>query len=629
MNDRLQILVLSTFDGTDASVTRDFLFSFNAYSRHAYRYVFDCRTLDETTDFSAFDAILVFWTVDLVGPDLSEVARARIAASRAVKVLFRQDEHRDVRATNEAMRQLGIELLFTCVAESDHRRFYPGELVPSLRAVHTVLPGYVPGYLERLAVGRDTKRPLDLSYRSRVMPFYLGDLGQEKRIAAERFRVIAADHGLRADISVREEDRLYGRRWLDLLRASRCVLGTASGASVIDFTGEIRRNCERYLALHPDAPYEDVKTRFFADVDGQVVIDTVSPRVFEAAATRSTMVHHEGGYAGILEPDRHYIMVRRDYSNVGEVVDRIKDHAWCRRVAREAHQDLVRSGRYSYRAFAGAFDRDLARGLGRRTVARGVSALRFYTSRYLHHGQTIVPRGRTFFVVPSADLFFEVVRRALARVPRARFGPAVSRLVQNPKNFVVKTIVIGAVVLATPPLRTLFRHFAIARARGGRVALFDVLDDLRKLWIVHRIGTGRLIARQPFELAMRFDAGSGTLTLSSFTSATGDSRRSDWPDIAAALVTGKLGRLVWDHSALGHQIVYVVGRRGGPRRTRRRWITAGLGPGGVHRFDAVTELYRREPSAAASALVALLRACADAVPSVGLEIPAPAGPTAR
>ena len=42
---RSRVLVLSTFTGTNANVIGDYLFSFNAHSRHDYRYVFDARTL--------------------------------------------------------------------------------------------------------------------------------------------------------------------------------------------------------------------------------------------------------------------------------------------------------------------------------------------------------------------------------------------------------------------------------------------------------------------------------------------------------------------------------------------------------------------------------------------------------
>ena len=586
--------MLSTFDGSDASAVRDFLFSFNAYSAHRYYYVFDCRTLDSAFDVSPFDVILIFWTVDPLGPEMSEALQARIAAAPATKVLFRQDEYRDVRPLNEAMRRLGVHLMFTCVAEADHERFYPSARVPSLEACYTVLPGYVPRYLERLRVPRDGARPIDIGYRSRVMPFYLGDLGHAKRIVAERFEAIASTSGLRADISVREEDRLYGRRWVAFLAACRCVLGSPSGASVIDFTGEIRRNCERYLALHPNASYEEVKARFFAQEDGRLVIDTVSPRVFEAAALGCTMVQHRGAYAGILEPDRHYIAVTPDYSNAAEVIDRIRDHTFCRQLADNAHADLVARGHFSYREFVRRFDDILARHARVSVAVRAPSAVGFYARAYARHRQAIFPYGDRFVLAPSPQLAFELFRWGLARLPRARMGPIASRLVQNPMNFATKALTTWWTALRTPTLRMLLRAYVRARRRGSRVPLFDVLDDLRKFDLIRRARHGLLTAAQPFAVTTHLDTTRAVLTLTSVRSTEPEAR-----GVSDVLQLGDAAPLVvWDHSSLGHQVVYASGRG--------RWLTATIGVGGLHRFDALAEIERHVPGAVVPALATIL-----------------------
>jgi len=598
MTERLKILVLSTFDGTDANVTQDFLFSFNAHSKHLYYYVFDCRILDDALDLSAFDAIILFWSIDLLGPDLSDAARARIAATPATKIAFLQDEYRDVHRTNDALRRLGVRVILTCVAESDHDVFYPRDPASPLRAVYTVLPGYVPRYLEGVRVGADTTRPLDIGYRSRAMPFYLGDLGQDKRRLAERFTAISRDYGLRGDISVREDDRLYGRRWLRFLLASRCVLGSPSGASVVDFTGNIRRNCERHLALNPQASYDEVKALFFADVDWKVVIDTVSPRVFESAALRCTMVQHEGRYGGLLEPDRHYIRVNRDYSNVGEVVDRLRDRRFCRRLADNAYRDLIGSGQYSYRAFAAAFDRCLAREVP--AIRSGaVSLAAFYARAYLRHGQAVVPYGNRFLVLPSRALAFDLMRRLLARLPHARFGPVMSRLIRNPRNVGVKGIATVAAVLRTPGLRLLAARCLRAHRSGRPGFMFGLLDDLRKLDLVHRARSGTLVTRQSLDLVVDFDRSSGVLILRSCLATEGAGDRPDLPeDLRDALSAGKVQLLLWDHSSLGQQIVYGTGWGG--------WLTASIGVGGIHRFDTISPVARTDRRAAA-ALLSLLR----------------------
>jgi len=607
MPDRpLKVLVLATFDGTNANVIRDYLFSFRAHSRHDYYYVFDCRVLDRETDFSPFDVILIFWSVYLLGPDLSEEVRDKIRGAPALKALFLQDEYRDVRPINRIMSHLGIQVMLTCVAEKDHETFYPRSLIPSLEATYSVLPGYVPAYLEHLPINGTSPRPLDIGYRSRAVPYYLGDLGREKAIIAERFQVISMEDGFRSDISVCEHDRLYGKRWLDFLKACRCVLGSASGASVVDFTGEIRRNCERYLGLNPTATYEEVKRRFFADVDWEVIIDTVSPRMFESAAFRCTQVLHEGGYAGILRPDEHYICVRRDYSNIDDVIDRMRDARFCRQLAERSHTDLIGSGSYSYRAFAKRFDTLLANHVGRPVRSGAVSALNFYARNYLWHDQAIIPYRDRFVMLPSRKLLHELLRAILSVLRRRRWGPLMSRLIENPGNFFVKGYVAWRVGLTVRPFRKILSCYLLHREARGQFRLHEAINDLLKFDIVRQARAGTLRARQPFRVSTDFDPEGGVLTLTSRPvddedeKKGGDSLPRALPD---ALRDGRVKLIVWDHSALGLQIVYAT--------SRCKWLTVGLGSGGVHRFEALSELARSFPEQTCPALLSVLRGAAS------------------
>src|SRR5262250_1849919 len=165
----LKVLILSTYEGTDASAVRDYLLSFRLHSRHQYYYAFDCRRLDDRIDLRSFDVIVIFWDVYLLGPELSDAVRERIARAPAVKVAFLQDEYRAVRRVSEAMAQLGVRVAFTCVAEADHAVFYPPEAISTLEALYTVLPGYVPRYLAERRLAVDSSRAIDIGYRSRAM----------------------------------------------------------------------------------------------------------------------------------------------------------------------------------------------------------------------------------------------------------------------------------------------------------------------------------------------------------------------------------------------------------------------------------------------------------------------------
>jgi hypothetical protein len=595
----LKILILSTYEGTDASAVRDYLLSFRLHSRHHYYYAFDCRRLDGRIDLRPFDVIVIFWDVYLLGPELSDAVRDRIARAPAVKLAFLQDEYRDVRRVNQAMAALGVQVAFTCVAEADHHIFYPAEAIPSLEGLYTVLPGYVPRYLGETRLDVDSPRAIDIGYRSRAMPVYLGDLGQDKTVVAERFQALARAEGFASDISVLERDRLYGRQWVEFLRDCRCVLGTSSGASVVDFTGQIRRACERHLARHPDAGYREMKAQFFADADWKVVIDTVSPRVFEAAALGCALVQHEGLYGGILRPDEHYIRVRRDYSNVADVLDRIRDRAFCREMAKRTHRELIASGRYGFDAFGRWFDGVLDKHVPDRCRVGSLSAARFYGEGYVRRRQAIVPLGDRFVVTPSAQLVHHFARLALERLPRGRRGPLVSRLIHNPAGIVRKGLAAWRLLRRDHGLRSVLTSYRRQRGLRRTARVHAVLDDLLRLDLIRAARQGTLRTSQSFTVAWEYDAAAGALV-----AVSGRGPGADGPvpiaEVVDALRQGRIRTLVWDHAEVAPQVVCRTGRS--------RWLTFTLGAGGVYRFRALEKLYQADVDTVGEALVTIVRA---------------------
>ena len=98
---------------------------------------------------------------------------------RGLKAIFIQDEYRFVDATIAAMREIGIDVLFTCVPEPEIEKVYPSERLPGVTKVN-VLTGYVPEHLLNKAVLAYQDRPIDVGYRARKVPAWLGELGREK-----------------------------------------------------------------------------------------------------------------------------------------------------------------------------------------------------------------------------------------------------------------------------------------------------------------------------------------------------------------------------------------------------------------------------------------------------------------
>jgi hypothetical protein len=241
-----------------------------------------------------------------------------------LKVAFVQDDYRFIDQTVDALRDLGIHVLFGLAPPDIIDEVYaPAKLPGVIR--ETVLAGYVPEHLTRRKVRPLAERTIDIGYRARKLPAWLGSHGQEKWIVADRVLCDAPRFGLNCDISTREQDRIYGERWLDFVANCKAFIGAESGSGVCDFTGEIQRRVEEHVRQDPQVSFETLRDLYFKAEDGRLMMNVISPRCFEAAALRTLMILYEGHYSGRLVPWRHYVPLEKDHSNMADVVAVLRD----------------------------------------------------------------------------------------------------------------------------------------------------------------------------------------------------------------------------------------------------------------------------------------------------------------
>lgn len=356
-----RVLLLCDYNPYDAATVVDHV---DAIRRHSKSDVFVLSIrgdLPPELDLDLFDAIVLHYSV-VISLDgyLSPLARWRIRTARAVKAAFVQDEYRFVNVTIDALRALGVDVLFTCVPEDQVPLVYPQEKLPDLRRTQTVLTGYVTDRLLDLPAVSFEQRPVDVGYRARRNPFWLGSLGEEKTTIAVRFQADAAAFGLRTDISIEEADRIYGEDWVRWLSHCKAVLGVESGASVFDFDGSVELAVIDYCSTHPEAGFEEVREEVLKDLDGRIRLNQISPRCFEAAALRTLMVLYEGDYSGVLTPWRHYIPLKKDHSNTEEVVRAVRDREVWERITTAARLEVAENPRWSWAAMAAIVDEGLS-----------------------------------------------------------------------------------------------------------------------------------------------------------------------------------------------------------------------------------------------------------------------------
>lgn len=353
----MNILLLHYLPPGSAQTTIEHARSFRLYSKHV-TFSFDFfGTLPKCLDLSFFDVIIIHYTLVISWRShIDQASYDRLRAYKGLKICFIQDEYRWVDKTVEALDELGIDILFTCVPEHEIEKVYPKEKLPHLQKVPT-LTGYIEQALFQYTSQTPwIERPIDMGYRSREVPFWLGDMGQDKVNIAKRFLADAEKFALNCNIHYREIDRLYGQKWIDFLCRCKAVLGVESGASVVDLDGSIREKVDLYVEKNPGAGYNEVKKLFFADVDHRIKINAVSPRIFEACVLKTLMILYDGDYSGILTPWRHYVPLKKDHSNMAEVVSVLHDPQRALEIIENCYREVACNPNYTYRAFVKQFD---------------------------------------------------------------------------------------------------------------------------------------------------------------------------------------------------------------------------------------------------------------------------------
>lgn len=337
------------------NAVRDYVDAFGACSVQRIQY-YDMDSGPIEFELDKFDCIIFnycFWARCLAVT--SDFTR-RVAAFRGLKIAIFQDEYDYFLWHRQTIIALGVQTIVTCVPEAHWRDVFQGAEFDGVEFIHA-LTGYVTDDLSNLPPAKSLDaRAFSIGYRGRPVPFAYGRLTQEKVLIGERMKAFCEQYGVAANIEVTEEARIYGAAWPAFIGNCRAVLGTESGSNVFDFDGSVKPAIETYVATHPDADFETVHALFLKDLDGKIRMNQVSPRIFEAIAMRTGLVLFEGGYSGVVRPWEHYIPLKKDFSNVGDVLRAVSDDALLGAMTERAFNDIIASGRYHFRTFIRRID---------------------------------------------------------------------------------------------------------------------------------------------------------------------------------------------------------------------------------------------------------------------------------
>lgn len=340
---------------------RDMIYCYQKYSGHRVHYLnfAYCNRIPEHIRKTKFD-LIIFNTLFLVGrwnvqrfAELIDSEEVRLLRNfDAVKIALPQDEFLHNEILCDFINEYNIDYVYSVAPESEWAQIYHKVNLEKVKFCR-ILTGYIDDDLiDKIhsLVSSSMERTIDIGYRS-VYATWLGRHGYLKKRIADIFLVEAPKYGLAIDISTDKEDTFYGDEWYKFLLRCKYQLGVEGGSSILDRDGSIWKKTENYLSHHPNATFEEIEASCFPAEDGNLSLFALSPRNLECCTTKTCQVLIEGEYNGVLEAGKHYIELKKDFSNIKEVLEIIKNDKLRQEITERAYDDIVKSSKYSYRNF--------------------------------------------------------------------------------------------------------------------------------------------------------------------------------------------------------------------------------------------------------------------------------------
>ncbi len=338
--------------GNDANTIVDHIEAFESYSSHNVLLCSNLGDLSVKLNLDRFDVVIIHYSLCLLNNYyISKDSKRRLRNYKGLKVVFIQDEYRRIDQMISELSYLDIDVLFTCFPEQEMKLIYPESKLPKV-ALYNNLTGYVP---ERLLHFNDqqlmSSRSTHIAYRGRKLPYWYGELAYEKWNIVDQWLEHTSGTSLKADVSYNEKDRIYGDNWVKFLSSCKTTLGVESGASVMDFSGDLEREIDLHQLTHPNDSFHTVQQKYLLEFEGKYKLNQISPRCFEAIALKTVLVLYEGEYSGILVPGRHYIMLNKDFGNIKAVITQLQDDEFLQNMADVTFQEIALNPEYSYQHF--------------------------------------------------------------------------------------------------------------------------------------------------------------------------------------------------------------------------------------------------------------------------------------
>lgn len=347
----MRVLVCYSHFSSYVNTTREYLESFKKLPDSEVYYINVAKSEKDSFYLEYFDVVILSYCARLCIPDyLSNKFIRQLSEFRGVKMVCIQDEYDQVDCEVRQLKRIGVDSILTCVPEKYWRYVYSIKHLPEVN-FRQVLTGYVSESLPlRSHLVAHEKRKTVIGYRGRKLSEKYGELGWLKFDIGVQVKKRAKEKGLKnIDIEWSEQKRIYGSRWGQWLKSIRCTLVTESGSNVFDFDGSIGEAVD--TANKTGRELSNSVKQLIARREAEVKMNQISPRVFEAISHGCCLIAFEGEYSNILVPGRHYISLKKDYSNLEQVLELAQDASYTQKVFEASYNDIILPRKNTYDGF--------------------------------------------------------------------------------------------------------------------------------------------------------------------------------------------------------------------------------------------------------------------------------------
>lgn len=367
MMERKNILIIYALkEYPTRNMTSDLLYSFKRHSNHRiFYYNRFINKLPEYLRNATFDAIIFHQSVTFTCDSRQWKIRQEdfkhfLEGKNCIKVALFQDEYVYTDLSVRFLNECEIDYAYTVAPQSEWNKIYRG--LNKKTKIMPMLTGYIERKPEKYYESKlEKNRTIDVGYRAvwDKDSIVLGRFGYDKIRIADAFRKALKDTGVKESVRVGSKYIIKGKRWNDFLSSCRYILGVESGASALDNDGSIYNAVKRAIENDPDISVEQLYNDYVQGKDETFKLRAISPRHFEAIEEGACQILYEGEYSGVLRPGVHYIPLKKDHSNLIDIINQLDDEERRKKIVKTAYEEIVKSGRYTYDNFVRCFFNDI------------------------------------------------------------------------------------------------------------------------------------------------------------------------------------------------------------------------------------------------------------------------------